>query len=78
MSIKKENNKLFAYCNVCGFSTEITKNKKERVTGLTPSEIREETAVKQGIIKERPAKKVSIDEDTIKEALELLSSSESD
>ena len=76
MTIKRENNKTIAYCSVCGFSMELTK--KEKSVGLTPSEITEKTAIKSGVIKEKPLKKILIDEDTVKEALSLLGESESE
>ena len=72
MRIEKKDNRELWVCPVCGYEEKVTNKKKEKPSGLVPAEIREEEQIKSGVIKDKKPPKITIDEDSIKEALEIL------
>lgn len=76
MTITRQNNKTIAICQVCGHREEISK--KANPSNLKPVEVEEETSVKRGIIKDKELRRITIDEDTVKEALDQLGGSSED
>jgi len=73
MTMKNEAKKTLAVCPVCGY-VEVVERKAAPVS-LKPVEVEEATAVKKGIIKDKEARRIVIDEDTVKEALDHLGNS---
>ncbi len=76
MRIEIKNNKKIWKCPVCGYEEKATDKIKEKPSSLVPAEIREEEKIKSGVIKDKKPPKITIDEDSIKEALEILGGSE--
>ncbi len=71
MRVDKKEKETVLKCPICGYE-EKAKIKPKKPADLIPAEIREEKEVKTGIIKDKKLGKVVIDEDTLKEALEIL------
>ncbi len=69
MTIKKDDGKLVAICPVCGYKEVVDKTLP---VSLLPADVEEELSVRKGVIKDKSIKKISIDEDTLKEALDQL------
>jgi len=68
----KNRKKKILKCPICGHEEEIKEKKEEKPVDLVPAEIREEEKVKAGVVKDKKIEKVVLDEDTIREALEML------
>lgn len=65
----EKDKKIKLKCTVCGYEKKISRI-RNRTTTIAPTESEEELG--EGVIQDRELPKVSIDEDTIKEALDLL------
>lgn len=73
MRLHEERGRIVAICPVCGYKEIL--NRKARPVSLKPVEVDEETSVKRGIVKDKEAKRIVIDEDTVKDALDRLEGS---
>ena len=68
---KKEKKKKVFVCPICGHEEKVDVS-QEKPVDLVPADIREEEKIKAGVVKDKKVAKITIDEDTIKEVLELL------
>ncbi|MGQ4892756.1 MAG: hypothetical protein ACP6IP_09765 [Candidatus Njordarchaeia archaeon] len=75
MRVVKEQKKTVLRCPICGYE-EVVKEVPKKPVDLIPAEIREEKQIKAGVIKDKKVNKIVIDEDTIREALEILEGKE--
>jgi len=73
MRLHEEKNKIVAICPVCGYREAV--NKRTHPVSLKPVEVDEETSIKKGVVKDKVTKRIVIDEDTVKDALDRLEGS---
>lgn len=62
-----------AICPVCGYKEVVSK--KTHPVSLKPVEVDKETSIKKGVVKDKVTKRIIIDEDTVKDALDRLEGS---
>ncbi len=69
----KKEKKIILRCTICGYEKKVSRIKK-RTVAITPAENEEELG--EGVIQDKELPKIKIDEDTVKEALDLLGGSD--
>jgi len=65
----KKEKKITLKCTICGYEKKVSRIKKRSIT-ITPADTEEELG--EGVIQDKELPKIKIDEDTVKEALDLL------